>query len=96
MFDDYYRDTCAITKQNMIAFLQENARYSLKDSIGNCSASVQIFVGEKGNRAMQSSAKIIHEQIPGSCLKILPGLYHGEFSINHAEQYVQAIHQAVK
>lgn len=96
LFDDYYRDTCAITKRNMIAFLQENARFFLKNSIGDCSAEVQIFVGEKENRAMRTSAKIIHEQIPGSCLKVLPGLYHGEFSINHAEHYVREISRAIK
>ena len=28
-FDDYYRDTCKITKQNMIAFLQANSMYSI-------------------------------------------------------------------
>lgn len=30
LFDDYYQDTCGITKQNMIAFLQESSMYSMK------------------------------------------------------------------
>ena len=30
LFDDYYHDTCGITKQNMIAFLQESSMYSMK------------------------------------------------------------------
>lgn len=96
LFVDYYKDTCGITKQNMIAFLQANSLYSIKDSIGDCSANIHIFVGEKENRAMQSSARIIHEQIPGSCLKILPGLYHGEFSIKYANDYVSEINKALK
>ena len=34
----YYKDTCAIRKSDMIAFLQENSVYSLKDGIGECEA----------------------------------------------------------
>ena len=33
-----YKDTCAIRKSDMIAFLQENSVYSLKDGIGECEA----------------------------------------------------------
>ncbi len=47
LFDEYYKDTCAIRKSDMIAFLQENSVYSLKDGIGECEATVQIYVGEK-------------------------------------------------
>lgn len=39
LFDEYYKDTCAIRKSDMIAFLQENSVYSLKDGIGECEAS---------------------------------------------------------
>lgn len=61
MFDEYYKDTCAIRKSDMIAFLQENSVYSLKDGIGECEATVQIYVGEKEKQSMKKSAKIIHE-----------------------------------
>lgn len=47
LFEDYFRDTCGISKKNMIAFLQANSLYSIKESIGNCSAKVHIFVGGK-------------------------------------------------
>ena len=47
LFDNYYKDTCAITKGDMIAFLQENALYSLKDGIEESEAIVYIFVGGK-------------------------------------------------
>ena len=95
-FEDYFRDTCGITKKNMIAFLQENSLYSLKDSIRNCSAKVHIFVGENENSAMRSSAKKIHEMLQESVLHVLPKMYHGEFSINHAVDYVNAILEMVK
>jgi len=96
LFEDYFRDSCGISKANMIAFLQANTLYSIKDSIGNCSAKVYIFVGEKENHAMRSSAKIIHAKLQGSLLQILPQMYHGEFSINHVNDYVNNILDIVK
>ncbi len=96
LFEDYYRDTCGISKNNMIAFLQANSLYSIKESIGSCSAKVYIFVGEKENRAMKNSAKIIHEKLQGSLLQVLPKMYHGEFSINYVNDYVKWILQIVK
>lgn len=95
-FDDYYRDTCKITKQNMIAFLQENSIYSIKDSLGISNAKVNVFVGEKENSAMKISAKIINEKIKGSSLRIIEKMYHGEFSINYADDYVKEIYAIAK
>ena len=91
LFEDYYRDTCMITKENMIAFLQGNAAYSLKESVIQSKAEVHIFVGEKENPAMRKSAEIIHERLEGSALQVLPKMYHGEFSINHADECVDEI-----
>ena len=96
LFNNYYRDTCAITKQDMIAFLQANSLYSIKESIRNCTAKVRVFVGEKENSAMKTSAKIIHEKLKGSSLQIFPKMYHGEFSLNHAGDYVKEIYATVK
>ncbi len=95
LFADYFRDTCGISKSNMIAFLEANALYSIKPSIADCSAKSYIFVGGKENGAMRKSAKIIHEKLQGSLLQILPQMYHGEFSINHAEDYANTIRKIV-
>ena len=91
LFEDYFRDTCGISKWNMIAFLKANALYSIKPSLADCSAKTYVFVGEKENRAMRKSAKMIHEELQGSLLQVLPKMYHGEFSINHAEGYADKI-----
>ena len=96
LFDEYYKDTCAISKSDMIAFLQENSVYSLKDGIGECETTVQIYVGEKENHSMKKSAKIIHEKLQGSFIQVLPNMYHGEFSINHADDYVRKLLKIVK
>ena len=96
LFEDYYRDTCKITKRNMIAFLEENSLYSLKDSVVDCNSEVYILVGAKENSVMKKSAKMIQEKLPGSSLTVLPKLYHGEFSINCAEDYVKRVLEIVK
>ena len=96
LFEDYFRDTCGISKESMIAFLQANAMYPLKESISNCETKVFIFVGEKENTAMIKSAKNIHEKIQGSFLQVLPKMYHGEFSINYAKDYAAELLEIVE
>lgn len=96
LFKDYFRDTCGILKENMIAFLQANSLYSIKDTLGDCGAKVHIVVGEKENHVMKKSAILIHEKLQDSVLQVLPEMYHGEFSINYADDYVRKILEIVK
>ncbi len=93
LFDSYFRDACSISKEDMIAFLQANSLYSLKESIKNCTAKVYVFVGGKENSAMQKSAQIIHQALQESVLQVLPDLYHGEFSINQGIDYANKIRE---
>ena len=92
LFDDYYRDTCAIAKQDMISFLQANTSYMLKKSIKNTTADVWIYYGEKETRGIKRSAQRIKEILPSATVVELSGMVHGDFSINHAEDYVSMIH----
>ena len=96
LFDYYFRDTCAISRKDMIAFLQANSLYSLKESIKNCTAKVYVFVGEKENNTMQKSAQIIHQILQESILQVLPGLSHGEFSINQGKDYANKIREIIE
>lgn len=91
LFDEYFRDTCGITKKNMIAFLQANSLYDIKETLGSNTAKVCILAGEKETRAMKISAERIHRKLPGSSLKTLAELYHGEFSLNHSDSYVKEL-----
>lgn len=93
LFEDYFRDTCALTRPDMIAFLQANALYALPQSLSGCSAQVHIFAGEKENASVRRSAHMIHHLLPGSGLHMLPGLHHGEFSIHHPEDYAAALRE---
>ena len=95
LFEDYFRDTCDISKTNMIAFLEANALYCMKSTITECSAKSYVFVGEKEKKAMRKSAKIINDVLLESTLHVLPNMHHGEFSINYANNYVSTVREIV-
>ena len=90
LFEDYYRDTCAIEKRDMIAFVQASAAYALPD-LSAVTARVAVYVGEKENGRMQQSARRLTAALPQVTLHTLPGLYHGEFSLNHGLEYARAV-----
>ena len=87
LFEDYYRDTCAIGKEDLIAFLEANCGYTMKPVETN--ARVKIVAGSREQRRILESAKMIHRAIPGSKLEILPGLRHGDLSLNDPAQYAR-------
>ena len=71
LYEDYYRDTCKIRKQDMIRFLKSNSSYVAKPSLANTTANVIIIVGGKEQKVMRRSAEILHTMIPNSKLQIL-------------------------
>ena len=89
LFEDYYRDTCAISKADLIAFTQANCGYALKPM--TTTARVKIVAGSREQRSILESAKMIHRAIPGSKLAILPGLRHGDLSLNKPELYARIL-----
>lgn len=90
LFEDYYRDTCAIEKRDMIAFVQASAAYALPD-LSAYAGRMAIYVGGRENRRMQRSARLLKDALPGAALHVLPGLYHGEFSLNQGAEYARAV-----
>ena len=95
LFDDYYRDTCKVSKADMIAFLKANSIYAVKPSLSGTTAKVKIVAGSREQKSILDSAKMLHKAIPGRSMEILPGLRHGDLSLNKPEQYV-AILQSKK
>ena len=96
LFEDYYRDTCQIQKQDMIAFLKANTSYSLKDAFRKASAEIHVYVGERETREILHSAEVICQMHHSCRVHRMRDLKHGEFSINHAGQYVDAIRKIVQ
>ena len=91
LFDDYYRDTCKISKEDMIAFLQSNSAYSIKPALRNTQAKVHIVFGSKEQSSIRTSGKLLNHTIPDSTLEILPGYNHGDLSLNHPQAYAQKL-----
>ena len=91
LFDDYFRDTCAICKADMIAFLQANSLYTIKPELCETTAKTKIVAGAKEQKCIRDSAKLLRDAIPGSRMEILPSLRHGDLSLNEPERYVQML-----
>ena len=91
LFDDYYRDTCKISKADMITFLKANSLYTIKPSLSKSMARIKIVAGAKELKSIRDSAKLLHQAIPESNMEILPGLRHGDLSINHPQIYAQML-----
>lgn len=92
LFEAYFKDSTAISKKNMIAFLMANANYKMKLSLVNCRAKMLVLVGAKERNIMKKSDEIICQSVPSSSLEIMQGFYHGTLSINHPDLYVEKIY----
>ena len=91
LFDDYFRDTCAISRADMIAFLKANSLYTIKPELSETAAKTKIVAGAKEQKSIRVSAKLLRDAIPGSRMEILPGLRHGDLSLNEPERYVKML-----
>ncbi len=96
LFDYYYEDTKSISVDNMISFLKANSDYNYKEGLLNNKCSVLVVVGRKERPIMIKSAELINALLPNSTLKVLDGYYHGDLSINHADQYVEMIKDFIR
>lgn len=89
LFDEYYRDTAAVTKENIISFMKASTGYEPKASLRNCRAKVRVAAGGKEQGQILRSARLLRDMIPESTLDIKSGLYHGEYSISCPGQYTE-------
>lgn len=96
LFEDYYRDTCQIRKEDMISFMKSNTSYSLKDSLCRISSEVHVYYGSRETGLIKRSAERIGSVLPNCRLHSLPGFYHGDFSLNHADAYADAVRKIVR
>lgn len=91
LFEDYYRDTCQIKKSDMIAFMKANTAYALKDTIRDSTARVHVYYGGKEPGEIKRSAELIGKTLPASQLHCFRDFRHGDYSINHAQDYADTI-----
>jgi len=95
LFDDYYRDTCKISKEDMIAFLRSNSAYSLKPALAQTQAKVHIVFGSKEQPSIRASGELLNRMVTGGTIDILSGYRHGDLSLNHPKQYAQMFHSLI-
>ena len=91
LFENYFRDTCKISRADMIAFLKANSMYTIKPTLSETTAKVKIVAGSREQKSIRDSAKLLHKAIPESSLEILSGLRHGDMSLNKPEQYAKTL-----
>ena len=91
LFGDYFRDTCMISKEDMIAFLESNSAYSIKPALRDTQAKVHIVFGSGEQFSIRTSGKQLNHTIPGSTMEILPRYTHGDLSLNHPQAYAQML-----
>ena len=96
LFDDYYRDTCAISKADMIAFLKANSLYTIKPELSETTAKTKIVAGAKEQKSIRDSSKLLREASPGCWMEILPGLRHGDLSLNEPDRYVRMLTEWIR
>lgn len=91
LFEPYFTDSAAIAQSDMIAFLQANADYRIKESLSDCTAKALVLVGGKERPIMKRSAGMIAQALPGAVLEECRGLGHGALSLNHPQQYAEKL-----
>ena len=96
LFDDYFRDTCALSKADMIAFLKANSLFNIKPGLSETTAKTKIVAGAKEQKSIRDSSKLLRDTIPGSRMEILPGLRHGDLSLNEPERYISVLRDLIE
>lgn len=93
-FDDYFRDSSAIAKEDMISFLTANFSYRIKESLACCKAKVLVLAGSKEPLIVKRSAKMLAQRLPHATLEILSGFGHGDLCIHEPELWVEKLFSA--
>ncbi len=96
LFEPYFADSAAIAQSDMIAFLQANADYRIKESLSACTAKALVLMGGKERSIMKRSAGRIAQALPGAVLEECRGLGHGALSLNHPQQYAEKLLQLLE
>ena len=96
LFEDYFRDTAGTAKDDMVSFIKASALYGLNGDIGRTEAKVFVRYGGKERRVIKKSAEKIKEAVPGCDVRVLPGLRHGEFSMNRPDLYAKEVRSIIR
>ena len=90
-FEEYFRDSKAITKDNLTAILKANMAYSIKKSISKTQAEVLVLAGSRERKIMKTSVGVTGSLLARSSAEILQGYRHGELSLAHPGEYAEKL-----
>jgi len=96
LFEEYYEDSCRISREDLTAILRSSSSYAVKGSLKETAAKAIIAVGGREQRKMLKSAALLHQSIPGSTMLVLPGYEHGALSLSHAARYAELLRAGMK
>jgi pimeloyl-ACP methyl ester carboxylesterase len=91
LFESYYMDSSRMTKESLINIMKSNGEYSISPTLCNTKAKTLILVGEKELSVMKKSAKLLHDTIKSSSLKVIEKGGHGEISLIHTDRYIDLL-----
>jgi pimeloyl-ACP methyl ester carboxylesterase len=91
LFEKYYQDSMRMSEQTLVNMVKSNSGFALDKDITRTSAEVLVLAGEKEKNMMKRSAIMIQNTIPGSELKIIPNMKHGEFSMAYPHEFASML-----
>jgi pimeloyl-ACP methyl ester carboxylesterase len=90
-FPDYFADSSRMSRESLINMSLSNGSYSLPQGVSCTSAKTLILAGEKELPVMKKSARLLHETIGGSTLKVMDKYGHGELSLANPDEYIRIL-----
>lgn len=91
LFEEYYNDTCKISKDDLIGFTGASCTFTVRPEITEVTARTRILVGSREQKSLIRSAKKLQNLMSDSKLEVMDGYVHGELSLQHPERYCQML-----
>lgn len=76
-FDNYYHDSCQISKNTFVRILEENMSFTIPKGFKNASSNILVTVGDKEKRIMKDSMNEILANNTNCTGIIIPEIGHG-------------------
>ncbi|TDE56212.1 alpha/beta hydrolase [Nonomuraea mesophila] len=77
LLPDYVRDSARMSRENLLASVGENLRFTVPAGWAGFTEPALVMVGERERKLLHDSARDLHESLPGSRMTSVPGCGHG-------------------
>ncbi len=90
LFEAYFRDSGNMSRETLLNLTVENARFAVPENLADTGANTLVLCGEKEYGMMKESAKLLHQTIQNSTLKMIPDCGHG-YSLKFPDGYTELL-----